>query len=276
MNVTFVARANAALGLLELSLGHAGAAAAHLELVARAHARSDVVEPSLLEWMPDLVEAYIRSDRFDDAAATLDAVRAATPTRPAAPGPRPSPRATAACSPAMPATEHFEAALRLHAATPRSFERARTELCFGETLRRSGRRAAARIHLRAALDAFERAGALPWADARGASSPRPARTSRAREPSAVAQLTPQELQIGLAVIEGRTNREVAEALFLSPKTIEYHLRNVFRKLDVRSRTELGHVLRRASGTRRRDRQPAPAVLRRRFDRQRHRPVARTG
>ena len=246
MNVTFVGRANAALGLLELSLGRAGEAAAHLELVGRAHAHSDVAEPSLLEWMPDLVEAYIRSDRFDDAAATLDAF--------------------ARCADAAGRTwaqavtlryrgvlagdagdEHFEAALRLHAATPRSFERARTELCFGETLRRSGRRAAARAHLREALDAFERAGALPWAERAGRELAATGESLRPREPSAVAQLTPQELQIGLAVIEGRTNREVAEALFLSPKTIEYHLRNVFRKLDVRSRTELGHVLRRASG-----------------------------
>jgi DNA-binding CsgD family transcriptional regulator len=65
----------------------------------------------------------------------------------------------------------------------------------------------------------------------------------AREPAPVAQLTPQELQIALAVSEGRTNREVAEAPFLSSKTIEYHLRNVFPKLDMRSRTELGNVMR---------------------------------
>ena len=92
---------------------------------------------------------------------------------------------------------------------------------------------------------FERSGALPWADrARrelGATGENPG----AREPTAVAQLTPQERQIGLAVSEGRTNRQVAEMLFLSPKTIEYHLRNVFRNLDVRSRTEPGHVMRQA-------------------------------
>jgi DNA-binding NarL/FixJ family response regulator len=92
---------------------------------------------------------------------------------------------------------------------------------------------------------FERSGALPWADRARRELAATGENAGAREPSAVAQLTPQELQIGLAVSEGRTNREVAEALFLSPKTIEYHLRNVFRKLDVRSRTELGHVLRRA-------------------------------
>jgi DNA-binding CsgD family transcriptional regulator len=242
MNVTFVGRANAALGLLELSLGHAGEAAAHLELVARAHARSDVVEPSLLEWMPDLVEAHIRSGRVDDAAALLEVFG-----RYADAAGRTWAQAVAARYRGLLAaddgTEHFEAALRLHDATPRWFERARTELCFGETLRRSGRRAAARPQLRAALETFERSGALPWADrARrelGATGESPA----ARAPNAVAQLTPQELQIALAVSEGRTNREVAEALFLSPKTIEYHLRNVFRKLDVRSRTELAHVMR---------------------------------
>jgi DNA-binding CsgD family transcriptional regulator len=242
MNVTFVGRANAALGLLELSLGHAGEAAAHLALVARAHARSDVVEPSLLEWMPDLVEAHIRSGRVDDAAALLEVFGryADVAGRTWAQAVAERYRGLLA---ADDGTEHFEAALRLHDATPRLFERARTELCFGETLRRSGRRAAARPQLRAALETFERSGALPWADrARrelGATGESPA----ARAPNAVAQLTPQELQIALAVSEGRTNREVAEALFLSPKTIEYHLRNVFRKLDVRSRTELAHVMR---------------------------------
>ena len=242
MNVSFVARANAALGLLELSLRRAGEAAAHLELVARAHARSDVVEPSVLEWMPDLVEAYIRSHRLDDAAATLEAFGAYAD----AAGRTWAQAATARYRGVLAADggdEHFEAALRLHDATPRSFERARTELCFGETLRRSGRRAAARAHLRAALEAFERAGALPWVERARSELAATGENPGAREPTAVEQLTPQELQIALAVSEGRTNRQVAEVLFLSPKTIEYHLRNVFRKLDVQSRTELGNVVR---------------------------------
>ena len=242
MNVTFVARANAALGLLELSLGRPGDAAEHLELVARAHERSDVVEPSLLEWMPDLVEAYIRSGRTDDAAATLDAFAGYAD----ATG-RTWARAVATRYRGLLAAdgggEHFEAALRLHDATSRSFERGRTELCFGEALRRSGRRVEARTQLRAALETFERCGALPWADRARHELAATGEHAGAREPTAAARLTPQELQIGLAVSEGRTNREVAEALFLSPKTIEYHLRNVFRKLDVRTRTELAHVMR---------------------------------
>jgi DNA-binding NarL/FixJ family response regulator len=84
---------------------------------------------------------------------------------------------------------------------------------------------------------------LPWADRARSELAVRGENPGARGPTPVAQLTPQELQIALAVSEGRTNREVAEALFLSSKTIEYHLRNVFRKLDVRSRTELGNVMR---------------------------------
>jgi DNA-binding CsgD family transcriptional regulator len=65
---------------------------------------------------------------------------------------------------------------------------------------------------------------------------------RRRDRSTVDELTPQELQIGLLLASGKTTRETAAALFLSPKTIEYHLRHVYRKLDIHSREELGHAL----------------------------------
>jgi DNA-binding NarL/FixJ family response regulator len=103
--------------------------------------------------------------------------------------------------------------LALHDRTPSGFERARTELCYGEQLRR------ARAELRATGE-----------------------TARRRDPTAAERLTPQELQVALAVGVGRTNRDVAAALFLSPKTIEYHLGNIYRKLDVRSRAQLAHLL----------------------------------
>jgi DNA-binding CsgD family transcriptional regulator len=241
-NHTFVARANAALGLLELSLGRSREAGAVLELVERSMAGSDAVEPSVLEWIPDLVEALIRLDRVEDARPRLELWerRAAQTQRLWALAAAARYRGLLGADDEIDA--RFAEALVLHERTPSPFERARTELCYGERLRRAGRRADAREHLRAALEAFERLGAVPWAERAKAELRATGETARRRDPTVAERLTPQELQIALAVGEGRTNRDVAAALFLSPKTIEYHLANVYRKLDVRTRAQLAHRL----------------------------------
>jgi DNA-binding NarL/FixJ family response regulator len=129
--------------------------------------------------------------------------------------------------------------MALHARTEMPFERARTELCYGERLRRARRRAEARDQLHAALETFQRLGAEPWAD-RARNELRATGETVRRDPSASDELTLQELQVALKVAEGATNREAAAAMFLSPKTIEAHLSRIYSKLGVRSRTELAH------------------------------------
>jgi DNA-binding CsgD family transcriptional regulator len=138
------------------------------------------------------------------------------------------------------AEEHFELALQLHG-DAQPFERARTELAYGETLRRGRRRLDARPPLRRALEAFERMGAKPWASRAERELRATGETTRRRDPSTVDQLTPQELTICRLVAEGRTNREVAAQLFLSARTIEYHLRKAFAKLGITSRVELARL-----------------------------------
>jgi DNA-binding CsgD family transcriptional regulator len=136
------------------------------------------------------------------------------------------------------AASHFAEALRLHAGQDRPFERARTELLLGEALRRARRRLEARAHLRAALETFERLGAVPWEERARRELRASGETARKRDPSTADELTPQELQIARFVGEGATNRQIAAQLFLSPRTIDYHLRKIFRKLDISSRAEL--------------------------------------
>ena len=119
------------------------------------------------------------------------------------------------------------------------FERARTELCYGERLRRARRRAEARGQLHAALETFERLGAQPWAN-RARNELRATGETARRDRTASDELTLQELQVALRVAQGATNREAAAALFLSPKTVEAHLSRIYSKLRVRSRTELAH------------------------------------
>ena len=100
----------------------------------------------------------------------------------------------------------------------------------------------AREQLRAALESFEHLDARSWADRARAELAATGETLRRRDPSTIDELTPQELQIALLLAGGKTTREAAAALFLSPKTVEYHLRHVYQKLDIHSREELAQAL----------------------------------
>jgi DNA-binding CsgD family transcriptional regulator len=133
----------------------------------------------------------------------------------------------------------FAEALDHHERAARPFERARTELAFGAALRRARRRTEARTHLRAAHDRFESLGAALWTErARGELRASGQTVRRRVAGAATDQLTPQELQVALFVTRGLSNAEVAAQLFLSRRTVDFHLRNVFAKLGVTSRTEL--------------------------------------
>jgi DNA-binding CsgD family transcriptional regulator len=120
----------------------------------------------------------------------------------------------------------------------RPFNQARTELAYGEHLRRSRRRVDARSHLRSALDLFEGLRATPWAERAAAELRASGETVRKRDESAEAVLTPQERQVAQLVRTGLSNKDVAAQLFVSPRTVDFHLRNVFAKTGVTSRGEL--------------------------------------
>jgi DNA-binding NarL/FixJ family response regulator len=91
------------------------------------------------------------------------------------------------------------------------------------------------------LERFERFRAEPWAERARTELRASGETARKRDPSTVDELTPQELQIARFVAQGLANKEVAAQLFLSPRTIDYHLRNVFAKLGIKSRTQLARL-----------------------------------
>jgi DNA-binding CsgD family transcriptional regulator len=135
----------------------------------------------------------------------------------------------------------FETALAIHEGLPTPFELARTHLAYGERLRRAKKREEARRQLRRALEIFEGLGANPWAQRTRSELELSGETLE--QPRSVASLTRQERQVATIVARGATNREAAATLFVNHKTIEYHLGNVYRKLGVRSRTELANALR---------------------------------
>jgi DNA-binding CsgD family transcriptional regulator len=233
-----VAYAFSALGLFELAKGRNEEAVRILDgLAGEADARG-LREPSVVQWAPDLVEAYARSGRRDEAERALKPFEALAE----ATGRTWAQAASARCRGLLAADADyqpaFEEALTLHGLTTTPFELARTQLCFGERLRRGRRRADAREPLRHALETFEQLGARPWAERARTELAATGETARPRNANAADELTPQELQIALVVANGATNKEAGAALFLSPKTIESHLSRVYRKLDVRSRTEL--------------------------------------
>ncbi len=184
---------------------------------------------------PDLVEAYLGLGRRDDAAAL--AARHAELHRDS---PLPEPRAHAARLAGLLAGDEaaaeaaFAAAYEAHADP---FEAARTRLLHGSRLRRAGRRVEARPQLRAAADAFAAFGLDGWTARAQAELAATGQTAR-RGPRDGDQLSSQETRVALLVARGLANREIAAALFLSPKTVEHHVTAVLRKRGLRSRTEL--------------------------------------
>ena len=190
----------------------------------------------------DWIEAAVRVGRIDEANAALEAFeleagRLGSPIAQAR---------AARCRGLLAADDEFEhwfaRAFELEQARPTAFERARIELGLGERLRRADRRKEARTPLRSALEQFSRLGATHWAErARRELGSTGARV-RASVLPGFDELTSQELAVARTVASGTTNAEAAAALFLSVKTIEFHLANVYRKLGVRSRNELARLL----------------------------------
>jgi DNA-binding CsgD family transcriptional regulator len=136
------------------------------------------------------------------------------------------------------AERHFQDALATHGIRELPFELARTELLYGEWLRRTRRRADARPHLRTALEMLERLGAAPWAEQARDELRASGETARRRDPSTREQLTPQELQIARLAGQGLSNQQIAARLFLSTHTVGYHLHKIYAKAGITSRTEL--------------------------------------
>jgi len=224
-----------AVGLLELGAGRPAEALVALESVAS----STDGHPGILRWAtPDLVEAAARSGRPEASAAAVTRLEAWAEASglpiPAA--------ALARCRGLLTSGEeairHFEDALRADDQDTRPLERARIQLLLGETLRRSRQRAESRTHLRSAMETFERLDAAPWADRARSELRASGESSARRDPAEREHLTPQELQIAQYAVEGDSNAEIAAKLFLSRRTVEYHLAKVYLKTGVSSRRQL--------------------------------------
>jgi DNA-binding CsgD family transcriptional regulator len=231
----------AALGDLELGRGRPEAALAHFE-EQRVVLRSRGIQDADLSPVPELVEIYLRVGRRPEAAEmaadfTCDANIKGQPWALAR-----AARCRGQLAAEGESDPYFETALALHGRTADAFETARTHLAYGARLRRERQRVRARDELRAAVDMFDHLGAAPWSETARAELAATGETARRRDVTTLNDLTPQELQIALSLAGGRTTKETAAALFLSPKTIEYHLRSVYRKLSVGSRSELKAAL----------------------------------
>ncbi|WP_229713483.1 LuxR C-terminal-related transcriptional regulator [Streptomyces fuscichromogenes] len=224
--------ASEALGLLELSIGDYPEALRRFREGAMSTSADD--PDSLLDSDFDAIEARIRSGLPLPEGARVSLARHAGQVH------LPLHAAIAlrlrGLAAGKGAEDCFEQALALHADVPCPLETARTRLVYGEQLRRAGQRTRAREQLRSALDGFERLDARVWAERCHRELTATGETVR----PVPGELTPQEFQVVRAVVAGATNKQAASALFLSPRTVEFHLGNVYRKLGVHNRTELSH------------------------------------
>ena len=236
----------AALGLCALTDGELAAAIEHLESAWALTQAAELGNPDIIPFAGDLAEALARSgaaDRAEQVVAWLqeraDSTGLAYPRAAAA-----RTKGILAPNPAD-AEAWFAQANSVHQKRPMPFEQARTLLCEGEALRRARRPAAARPPLRHALALFRGLGARPWAARAISELAATGAHIGTRTPTSqpgLGALSPQELQVARAIGRGLNNAEAAAALFVSRKTVEAHLTRAYRKLGIRSRTELTRLL----------------------------------
>jgi DNA-binding CsgD family transcriptional regulator len=232
----------AALGEMCLAAGRNTEAMAHFsaqrELLGRAKIADVDLSPA-----PELLELHLRQGETHSAARLAaeyysSAVEKGLPWALAR-----AARCRALLAIDRQADELFEEALQAHAKTPDAFETGRTYLAYGSKLRRSRRRADARKSLRAAAEIFHDLGANVWSTVASRELAATGVTARKRNETTRYDLTPQELQIALLLASNHSTKQAAAALFLSPKTVEYHLRNIYRKLACNTREDLAAALR---------------------------------
>ncbi len=225
------------LAVMLNSTGHYQAALDHARVVF-----DDDPEFGGNQILPEVVEAAVRAGDVAVAAAALDrlAERAGASGTTWALGVLARSRALLADDASAEAS--YVAAIELLDSTRLVVEIARARLVYGEWLRRQKRRAEARDMLRSAHDAFVAIGADGFADRARHELLATGERARKRSVTTSNDLTPQEAHVARLAAAGETNSEIAARLFISASTVEYHLRKVFRKLDVTSRRQLRHRL----------------------------------
>ena len=234
-----LAMARHASGLAALADGQYAEAYEHLT---RIHDPTDPAQHSFIRafTVADLVDAASRSDQTDAVrtiVAELETVAGRTPAPLLHAGLR-------YARPLLANDEETEAlfGIAMHSNARWPFLRARSQLAYGEWLRRRRRATESRPYLRAARDTFDTLGTIPWSERARQELRASGETSRRRVPEARDQLTPQELQIAQLAAKGLTNREIGQMLYLSHRTISSHLYRTFPKLGITSRVELRDVL----------------------------------
>jgi DNA-binding CsgD family transcriptional regulator len=192
--------------------------------------------------MMDLVHAAIRTGRHIEAAAHVAAIRAANVESLSSRTALLARGAAAIVAPDSDAVEAFDAALGIPGVERWPFDLARVRLAYGERLRRGRAMNEARIHLAAAQELFESVGAHPWA----AHAANELRATGQRRPRGIARdpdvLTPQEHEIAMLAAKGLSNKQIGERLFLSHRTVAFHLHRTFPKLGITSRAGLRDAL----------------------------------
>ncbi|MGC5020943.1 ATP-binding protein [Micromonospora sp. DT47] len=229
---------HSSLGLLELGLGHIEPAIQHLDTARALSELHGLGEPGVVPWHADHIEALVRAGRHADARTAIDEFANQADQAGSRWALGTAARCRALLAEEAEAEAAFAVALEHLGDLPAPFEVARTHLCHGERLRREGRRTEARHALRQAIEGFAQLGAHPWLRRAESELHATGAAPRRRRDRVGESLTAQELQVALAVANGATNREAAAELFLSPKTIEFHLMHIYRKLGVRTRSQL--------------------------------------
>ena len=192
--------------------------------------------------LPELVEAAVRCDELDEARRAVDTLCEKTQASGTAWARGVEARSRALISEGDEADALYREAISLLGESRLGVESARARLLYGEWLRRQNRRVDAREQLRAAHEAFAAMGAEPFAERTERELKATGETVRKRNIETRDELTPQEAQIARLAAERFTNAEIGAQLFLSPRTVEWHLRKVFLKLAISSRRQLRSAL----------------------------------